>query len=92
MRRKVALLGLADSSFQNDALLSGRDRRVRDKDAGRLRSSATGATEDAVSRRLARTRQPRVHMGTLAHVRFELEFRCCGSRAPKAETSEGRRM
>jgi 23S rRNA (guanine2445-N2)-methyltransferase / 23S rRNA (guanine2069-N7)-methyltransferase len=37
---------------------------VRDKDAGRLRSSATESTEDAASRRLARTRQPKLHFET----------------------------
>ena len=60
----------SNSSFQNDALLSGRDRRVRDKDAGRLRSSATGATEDAAWRRLARTRQPELRVETSSRHHF----------------------
>ena len=62
--RKMA----TDSSFQDDALLSGRDRRVRDKDAGRLRGSATGSTEDAASRRPARTRRPKLHFETSSEV------------------------
>ncbi len=36
----------AKNSFQNDAPPSGCDRRERAKDAGSVRSGATGATED----------------------------------------------
>ena len=49
---------MAESSsrlLKNDALPPGRDGRVRDKDAGSARSSATCATEDAVSRRPVRS-------------------------------------
>src|ERR1035437_5080806 len=53
-----------NSSFQDDALLSGRDRRVRDKDAE--------ATEDAASRRLARTRQPELHFETSSKTEKEI--------------------
>ena len=55
--RKMAF----NSSFQNGALLSERDRRARDKDAGR---SATGATEDTASCRPARTRRPKLYFET----------------------------
>jgi hypothetical protein len=41
--------------LKNDASPLGRDRRGREKDAGSARSSATGATEDALSRRPARS-------------------------------------
>jgi spermidine/putrescine transport system ATP-binding protein len=41
------------SAFRDDASSPGDDGRVRDKDAGSRRGSATGATEDAVSRRPA---------------------------------------
>ena len=41
--------------LKNDASPPGRDGRVRDKDAGSARSSATRATEDAVSRRPVRS-------------------------------------
>jgi predicted nucleic acid-binding protein len=41
--------------LKNDASPPGRDGQVRDKDAGSARSSATGATEDAVSRRPVRS-------------------------------------
>ena len=44
--------------LKSDALPPGRDGRVRDKDAGGARSSATGATEDAVSRRSVRSGGP----------------------------------
>ena len=53
-----------NSSFQDDALLSRRDRLARGKDAGRLLSSATEATEEAASRRPAQTRQPELHFET----------------------------
>jgi DNA-binding FadR family transcriptional regulator len=41
--------------LKSDASPPGRDGRVRDKDAGSARSSATSATEDAVSRRSGRS-------------------------------------
>ncbi|MHB1345146.1 MAG: GNAT family N-acetyltransferase [Thermoleophilia bacterium] len=47
----VAFSGL----LKNDASPPGRDGRARDKDERRARSGATGATEDAVSRRPVRS-------------------------------------
>jgi hypothetical protein len=41
--------------LKSDASPPGRDGHVRDKDAGSARSSATCATEDAVSRRPVRS-------------------------------------
>ena len=49
----------AMDSIQNGATPTGHDGRVRGKDAGSARSSATGATEDDASCRVAGTRRPR---------------------------------
>jgi hypothetical protein len=52
------------NSIQHDASPSGCDRREGAKDAGSVRSSATDATEDEGSFRLARTRRPGRHSET----------------------------
>ena len=49
------------NSIQNEVTPAGRDGRVRGKDAGSARSSATCATEDDASCRSVRTRRPQLH-------------------------------
>ena len=49
------------NSIQNEVTPAGRDGRVRGKNAGSARSSATCATEDDASCRSVRTRRPRLH-------------------------------
>jgi TrmH family RNA methyltransferase len=48
-------------SIQNEGPPTERDGRVRGKDAGSVRSGATGATEDEASCRPVRTRRPQLH-------------------------------
>ena len=77
------------NSIQNEVTPAGRDGRVRGKDAGSARSSATCATEDDASCRSVRTRRPQLHFESSCKPALPAAHRAWPPRQPLLVGVEG---